>query len=299
MHADHGHGRDELHDPQQRDQGRAAATIQIALSSGTTGTAASNGTITNNTIQDSLSDSIHMTAGAHDITVENNLVERSGDDGIAVVSYQSDGARVNHITARNNVIRDNVGGRGISVVGGADVLYEYNTIENSGLYAGLYISQEDSFASYSALRVTVQFCSFTNCGDAASTGHAAAMIFSDGTEANDDITLSQNTITQSGSQTGIRFFGPQTNILLDRNQIIGAAEDYDGDTSDPDVTIIDYVATPAPPPPAPAPPPPATGGWGTYPSIPLVYGRCPRPGCKPARCRWRTGPRTTRGARWA
>jgi hypothetical protein len=95
------------------------------------------------------------------------------------------------------------------------------------------------------------------------------MVYSDGDEANDSITVSRSVITQSGSQTGIRFYGPQTNILFDRNQIIGAATDYVGDTSDPDITIIEYVA--APPPPAPAPPPPATGGWGSD-SIVLISG---------------------------
>jgi uncharacterized phage protein (TIGR02218 family) len=248
-------------------QHAGAASIQTAKSSGDSGTPASNGTITNNTIQDSWADSVHMTADAHHITVESNLIERSGDDGVACVSYTYDAGRVNNITARNNTITDNTSGRGMSVVGGSSILYQNNTIANM-IRAGLYIVQEGgSAATKSCLNVTAEFNTITNCGGTV-TGHAAVMVYSDG-DPNDSITVARSLITQSGAQNGIRFFGPQTNILFDRNQIVGAATDYDGDTSDPDITIVPYVA--APPPPAPAPPPPATGGWGSD-SIVLISG---------------------------
>ena len=105
-------------------EGSPAAGIQTAQKP-------TRGRITNNVVRNTLSDSIHMTDGASQILVENNLIENSGDDGIAVVSYKRDGARVNNIIARNNVVRNNKWGRNMSVVGGSQVVYENNLLQNN------------------------------------------------------------------------------------------------------------------------------------------------------------------------
>jgi len=213
-------------------EGAPAASIQTAKR-------ATRGRITNNVIRNSLSDSIHMTDGASYITVENNLIEYSGDDGIAVVSYKYDGARVNHITARNNVVRHNKHGRNLSVVGGSQVIYENNLVQNNlAGYACLYIAQENSYSTYSVLDVNANRNTLQNCGSMA-TGHAAAMIFSDGGEANNNIALLGNDIIQNG-QDGIRYFGPQTNIRLEQNRIGGARMAYVGGAV-PGVTVIPYT----------------------------------------------------------
>ena len=81
-------------------EGSPAAGIQTAQKP-------TRGRITNNTIRNTLSDSIHMTDGASHHHGGENLIENSGDDGIAVVSYKHDSARVNNITARNNMVRNN------------------------------------------------------------------------------------------------------------------------------------------------------------------------------------------------
>lgn len=199
--------------------GSAAAGIHV--SHGT-----NNGRITNNTIKDTLADSIHITGKASYITLENNRIENSGDDGIATVSYRSDGALTHHITARNNVILNNKWGRQMSVVGGSNVLYENNRLENNlGLRACLYIAQESSYSTYGAHDVVAQRNTLKNCGGAAS-GHGAVMVFSNGQEANTNISLIRNDIYQNG-QKGIRAFGPQTGIVIDSNRVTGANPAYD------------------------------------------------------------------------
>ena len=214
-------------------EGAPAASIQTAQ-------AATRGRISNNTIRNSLSDSIHMTDRASYITVENNIIENSGDDGIAVVSYKYDGGRVNNITVRNNVVRNNQHGRNLSVVGGQKVLYENNLVQgNMAGYACLYLAQENGYGTYSVLDVNANRNTFENCGSMA-TGHAAALIYSDGGEANNNITLLSNDIIQNG-QDGIRYFGPQTNIRLDQNRIGGAREAYVGGTV-AGVTVIPYTS---------------------------------------------------------
>jgi hypothetical protein len=207
-----------------------AASIQTAQG-------ATRGRITNSTIRNSLSDSIHITDKASFITVESNLIEASGDDGIAVVSYRSDGARVNNITARNNTVRNNKHGRNMSVVGGSQVLYENNLLQGNPSWACLYMAQENSSKStYSVLDVQANRNTLQNCGST-KTAHAAAMVYSDGAEANNNITLLGNDIIQSG-QDGIRYFGAQTNIRLDQNRITGARQAYVGDGA----TVIPHTS---------------------------------------------------------
>jgi hypothetical protein len=213
--------------------GSAAAGIQTAQS-------ANNGRITNSTIKDTLADAIHMTDKASHITLENNRIENSGDDGIAVVSYREDGALVHHITARNNVIANNKWGRQMSVVGGSQVLYENNRLEsNLGGRACLYIAQESSYSTYGAHDVVARYNTLKSCGGP-STGHGAVMVFSDGQEANTNITLTRNDIVQTGLP-GIRVFSSlNTGVRVDSNRIQGATPALD--IRSPGVTVVPYTS---------------------------------------------------------
>jgi len=213
--------------------GSAAAGIQTARST-------NNGRITNNIIKDTLADSIHMTDKASYITLENNRIENSGDDGIAVVSYRADGGLVNHITARGNVIVNNRWGRQMSVVGGGQVLYENNRLEsNLAGRACLYIAQEASYATYGAHDVVARYNTLKTCGGSA-TGHGAVMVFSDGQEANTNITLARNDVVQNGLP-GIRVFSAlNTGLRVDSNRVQGATPALD--IKSPGVTVIPYAS---------------------------------------------------------
>jgi len=211
--------------------GSAAAGIQTAQST-------NNGRITNSTIKDTLADSIHMTDRASYITLENNRIENAGDDGIAVVSYRENGGLVNHITARNNTIVNSKWGRQMSVVGGSNVLYENNHLENNlGLHACLYIAQESSYSTYGAHDVIARQNTLKNCGGA-SSGHGAVMVYSDGQEANTNISLIRNDVQQNG-QSGIRIFSAMnTGITVDSNRVQGANPALD--ITSPGVLVIPY-----------------------------------------------------------
>ncbi len=213
--------------------GAAAAGIATAKS-------AHHGRITYNNITNTLADSIHITDKASDITIENNRIENSGDDGIAVVSYRQDGDPVKRITARNNVIINNKWGRLMSVVGGNNVLYENNYLENNlGGGACLYIAQENSYNTWGAHDVVVQRNTMKNCGGAA-FGHGAVMVYSDGADTNTNITLTRNDIYQNG-QSGIRVFSAMNSgIRLDSNRIQGANPALD--ISSPGVSVVPYTS---------------------------------------------------------
>ncbi len=215
-------------------EGSAAAGIQTAR-------AANHGAITNNRIKDTLSDSIHLTDRASHITVDNNHIENSGDDGIAVVSYRNNGGPVHHITARNNVVLNNRWGRQMSVVGGSEVLYENNRLENNLAGAAcLYVAQEAGYATYGSHGVTLRRNSLRNCGGGRS-GHGAVMLYSDGQEANSSISIVRNDIAQS--RLGIRVFSPMNSrVTVDSNRVVGASTPVEIAT--PGVSFTPYTSGP-------------------------------------------------------
>jgi hypothetical protein len=210
-----------------------------------------------------------MTAGVVGMLVEYNLITRSGDDGVSVVSYATDATRVSSVIARNNLIRDNVFGRNMSVVGGQNVLYSNNYIDGNTLRAGLYIAQDDagSLTTKASLNVKAEYNTVRNCGNIA-VGHAAIMVVSDGSDTQDGIWLLRNDIvfTTSTDRTGIRYYGPQTNVRLEQNRYggTGLASEYSGGGTSVTLNtayssgLIGYAevvaAAPAPAP-APAPTP--------------------------------------------
>jgi parallel beta-helix repeat protein len=182
---------------------------------------ATRGVISNNRVRNTLADGIHITGQASEITITGNLVEGSGDDGIAVVSYQRDGGPSHHITATHNTVRDNRGGRGMSVVGGSDVLYEHNRISNTGRYACMYLAQEDGWKTLPIRNVTVRDNTLSHCGSQA-TGHAAVMLFGTSMD-NSNVQILRNDITQAGPR-GIRAFGRNNGVTIDGNRVTGAGQ---------------------------------------------------------------------------
>lgn len=221
-----------------------SVTVDTSANAGfMTAQGAHHGRITNNRLSNTLSDSIHLTDNASYITVEGNHIENSGDDGIAVVSYQQDGGMVHHITARNNVIRNNKWGRLMSVVGGSDVLYENNYMENNlANLACLYIAQEGApWHTFGAHDVIARRNTLKNCGGS-NTGHGAVMLYSDGAQANTNVSLVANDIQQNG-QAGIRIFGSaNSGISVEGNRVEGANPATD--ITAPAVNFVPYVSGP-------------------------------------------------------
>ena len=221
--------------------GSSAAGIQFAKQSGV---ACSNGTVSNCSIYNTEADSIHMTDGTNNVEVHHNEIYDSGDDGIAVVSYLYNTTVCHHINAHHNKIINNQSGRNMSVVGGEDCHYYQNYLEgNIPGYAGILSVCEDNvdFQTHPVKRCLFDYNTIKNCGS--STIHAAVMpIDESSTRVNADIDFVRNWIIDDrGSPApGFRLFGPQTNVLLDRNKIDnGSGADYQG-IPDPDVTLILY-----------------------------------------------------------
>jgi len=152
------------------------------------------GHIADNLVQNTKADSIHMTAGSHDIVVERNRIEHSGDDGIAVVSYGGQ-TPTNHITIRDNDVLYNDWGRGISTVGGTDVVIEHNNIVGGTAdRAGIYISAESEWNTQAVHNIRVTGNTLTDAGGARSHHGAITLYNSRPGLINDGIVVANNNI---------------------------------------------------------------------------------------------------------
>lgn len=183
----------------------------------------SNGTIENNTVENTLADSIHLTDASHDITVSGNLVTNSGDDGIAVVSYAGESAPVSNVTIQGNTVLHNEGGRGVSVVGGTGVQILANHIEGGPAdLAGIYIAAESQWNTYTVHNVLVQGNTITDAGGL-SSGQGAITLYDSETGSNDGITVSGNQI-DAPRKAGILVVGdgPQT-ATIENNHVYADA----------------------------------------------------------------------------
>ena len=156
----------------------------------------SGGLIENNTITNSLADSITAIDGSSNITVKNNLIENSGDDGISVVSYV--GSPIdNGITITGNTVIGNYGGRGVTDVGGNNVQITGNHIEGGTAgVAGIYVAAESSWNTQGINGATVTGNTIIHGGGAPSgTGMGAITLFDGQGSA-----YSLKNITVSGNQ---------------------------------------------------------------------------------------------------
>lgn len=129
----------------------------------------------------------HTTGASTDITVENNIIENCGDDGIAVVGYDTGSGTLGqptNVIIRNNTIRGQKFARGIAVVGGKDVEIYDNHVDglmpsdypstapdtkNYRMLCGLYIATESvggggAYSTYAPENIKARNNKITNCG---------------------------------------------------------------------------------------------------------------------------------------
>jgi len=144
-------------------------TIQNVLINGGSGVGifdagGQTGLIQNNTVENTLADSITNTNGASYVTVKGNRVLHSGDDGVSNNSYTGDGSTVNHITVEGNTILGNAWGRGLEVSGGSSITFAGNYVDNLDGYTDMYIAAEGEWNTQSVSNVTVTGNTFVDGG---------------------------------------------------------------------------------------------------------------------------------------
>ncbi len=127
---------------------------------------------------DTRADGIHMTYGAHTGTVDHPVVTRSGDDGVAVVSYLEDGATCHDIEIISPTIRSTTGGRGVSVVGGHDITYREISVDRSSAAAVYLACEGDPSNTYETEHIRVINGKVTGANTDTAIDHGAVLVYS-------------------------------------------------------------------------------------------------------------------------
>lgn len=150
------------------------------------------------TVSDSRADGIHITGGARDGRVIAPVTTATGDDGVAVVSYQADGAPCTDIRIESPTVNGTTWGRGISVVGGRDVVYTDVTIRDTDA-AGVYIGSEgEPYFTYGSQHVLVDGGTVERANRNPEKDHGAVLVYAGnaGTRTT-DVTVRGLTITET------------------------------------------------------------------------------------------------------
>lgn len=158
------------------------------------------GRITNNRVFNTLSDAIHLSGGANYIYVAGNTVRNSGDDMIAVVTYDYQPINSYEILIENNDLANQKWGRGITVVGGERVTIRNNRITASS-DAGIYIAAESSWSTRGVDNVKVQNNRLDRCPMAhPEHGQSSILVYADNSFWIKNVLLDANTITNSPTE---------------------------------------------------------------------------------------------------
>jgi len=123
----------------------------------------SGGYILNNTVENTLADSITQIDGSYNIVISGNHVLNAGDDGISNNSYVGE-PLVHNITVQGNTVANSIWGRGLEVSGGNDITLAGNYINNTDGYADVYISSETEWNTQGVNNVTVTGNTLLNGG---------------------------------------------------------------------------------------------------------------------------------------
>jgi len=155
---------------------RGTALANSASAAGIWVEYADNFLVAGNEVRRSLSDGIHITGGARNGRVLFNTVRESGDDLIGLVSYMGDGDWTSETAARltgtlagkrdrqlvrnvlvaHNDVSANYWGRGITVVGGADITISDNRVSQTAIGGGILLARDASFVTWGVNNVLVQ-----------------------------------------------------------------------------------------------------------------------------------------------
>lgn len=119
-----------------------------------------------NKVQDCAADGIHFTRGGTRIAIVGNVIDNTGDDGIAINSQASPFTQTSDVSIVGNTLTD-IGalqaGRGIANIGGKNVSISGNTI-NGVEQAGIICGGDESGVYYTADNVTITGNSITGAG---------------------------------------------------------------------------------------------------------------------------------------
>ncbi|MFD0671342.1 right-handed parallel beta-helix repeat-containing protein [Cohnella sp. GCM10027633] len=116
-----------------------------------------------NHVKNTLADGIHVTGSSKDCVVIGNTLADTGDDGIAVVSYQKDKDYCERIMIIGNGVY-NSWARGIAHVGGKNVTIADNIVTNSAS-SGILVVEDTNYQTYKSYDTVIHHNQITKAGN--------------------------------------------------------------------------------------------------------------------------------------
>ncbi len=176
------------------------------------------GYIINNKVSNTLADGIHNTNAVTNAKIYGNTVLGSGDDCIAVVSYDNGYAVCRNIQITNNTVENGLA-RGIAVDGGDTIIISNNIVINPKA-SGIIAIQDSSYNTQAATNITISD-NYISDGGSKTTGLPAIMIGGSPVECR-SISVSNNNCVNCHSE-GIRV--RYVNDLVASNNIFSGSDD--------------------------------------------------------------------------
>jgi hypothetical protein len=139
-------------------------------------------------VHDTNTDGIHLTRGVKNFSILGCLVRNTGDDNIAVVSNQSNGAYCTDGVIANNVCQGNrtllgdgstanTAGRNIAVAGGKDIIISSNVCSGSN-QAAIMVCSDTNGTTYGCNDITVEGNKVRGSNAQSIGGHADILVTS-------------------------------------------------------------------------------------------------------------------------
>jgi hypothetical protein len=152
---------------------RASAASGVYVSGG-----ASDFVLDNVSVSDTRADGFHLTGGVRRGQLLSPRSTRTGDDGVAVVSYESDEETCSDIDIISPEVTDLLWGRGVSVVGGERISISDVSVTRSSS-AAVYIAIEgDPFNTREVHDVTVRGGTLSSSNQSLEVDHGALLVVS-------------------------------------------------------------------------------------------------------------------------
>lgn len=177
-------------------------------------------------VQNTRADAIHITGGASNGKVARPIVKNPGDDGVAVVSYNT-AVPCSNIQVVSPRLYGQKWGRGFSVVGGTGITYTDVYSDGSGC-AAIYIAAESEWNSHPCKNIVFDGGRLINSNTVTAVDHGAVLIYnSQAGQVNSDITIKNLTIkdtrVDTSRQTGLVQYngGTSVRVTMDKIRILG------------------------------------------------------------------------------
>ncbi len=200
-------------------------TVRGATSAGVFVDASSDFTLRDVVVEDSLADGIHVTGASQDGAITGAVVRRSGDDGIAVVSYRDAALPVTRITIDSPRVETTTWGRGLSVVGGTRVAFRDVHVRGSDA-AALYFASEANWNTHATSGVTVDGGTLVGSNDSATVDHGAILLFSgDAARPVTDVRITgvevRDTADRASREVGV-LGAPSSRVVMTDIDVVGS-----------------------------------------------------------------------------